>query len=334
MKNKTIKVGKFWAPILLNDYFDIKAGKYYYPHEYGHGDTPYISATVANNGVSEYIDLDPDFKGNCITTEKISCQAFYQKYDFCATSDINVFIPKFENFNEYIGIFIATLINYDQNYRWNYGRQCRVGDSKKINVMMPITSNGNPNWQFMENYIKTLNYKRITTKNKYDFDKIYSKKYKKFKLKDLFSNIYKGYPHVKVGLVKKMLNSKNAIPLVTRTAENNGVDCYVSIDQAEKIESGNAITIGDTTATLFYQPKQFITGDHMVVCRADWLNQFTGIYIKTLIDLEKYRYSYGRAFKLKLIKNTEVILPVDDKGAPDWIFIESYIKSIPYGDRI
>ena len=33
-------------------------------------------------------------------------------------------------------------------------------------------------------------------------------------------------------------------------------------------------------------------------------------------------------------KNIYVNLPVTPEGEPDWQFMEDYIKSLPYGDRI
>ena len=34
------------------------------------------------------------------------------------------------------------------------------------------------------------------------------------------------------------------------------------------------------------------------------------------------------------IKETIIHLPVDADGNPDWQFMENYIKTLPYGDRI
>lgn len=161
-----------WEYFELKKLFKIRAGKYYYSYEYDEGMTPYISATNKNNGIGERINLDSDFNGNCITTEKISCTAFYQKENFCATSDVNILEPKIE-FNDAIGLFIATVINFNENFRWNYGRQCRVGDSNKIIIKLPILrDNYNnpivddkkqyhsegyiPDFKFMEDYIKSL----------------------------------------------------------------------------------------------------------------------------------------------------------------------------------
>lgn len=146
-----------WENIRLADYFDVIPGKYHYPDEYEEGSTPYYSASNENNGIAQYISLKPDFEGNCIITGKIGCTAFYAPEDFCATSDVNIFRPKFK-MSQYVGIFLATIINFSENYKWAYGRQCRVGDSKNIYVNLPVTPEGEPDWQFMEDYIKSLPY--------------------------------------------------------------------------------------------------------------------------------------------------------------------------------
>jgi len=154
-----------WKEFLLYDYFNIIPGKYHYPEEYEEGKTPYYSASNENNGIGSYIDLAPDFEGNCIVTGKVGCTAFYAPEPFCATSDVNIFIPKFK-MNSRIGLFVAQVINFNENYKWAYGRQCRVGNSKKIVIKLPATKDGEPDWAFMDNYIKTLNSNPITTKNR------------------------------------------------------------------------------------------------------------------------------------------------------------------------
>ena len=146
-----------WKEYLLDDYFDISAGTYYSAKEYEEGTTPYISASNHNNGISKYISLDPDFNGNCIITGKVGCTAFYQNDPFCATSDVNVFKPKFD-MSPLVGLFITTLINRSNNYKYDYVRQCRVGDSKKIRVYLPMDDSGNPNWAWIEQYMKSLPY--------------------------------------------------------------------------------------------------------------------------------------------------------------------------------
>ena len=110
--------------------------------------------------------------------------------------------------------------------------------------------------------------------------------------------------------------------------------CVQSTDY-EGLEKAGAITIGDTTATAFYQDHDFITGPHIIVVRADWLNVYTASFIITLLNQEKYRYPvFGRAFTKDLIKDTLLRLPIDEDGNPDYKFMEEYIKSLPYSQNI
>ena len=116
-----------------------------------------------------------------------------------------------------------------------------------------------------------------------------------------------------------------------------GCDCYVPLDDISVKEKGNAIIIGGTTSTIYYQENDFITGDHIVVCRAKWINKYTALFIKSLIEKERYKYNYGRAFKMDLIKKTKIYLPainINGEFVPDWNFMQNYINSLPYGDKI
>lgn len=173
--NDIIKLDKTkWKEFSLDRLFNISPGKYYSIEEYDKGKTPYISVANTNNGIQKRINLVPDFKGNCIITGKVGCTAFYQFEDFCATSDVNIFYPKYFKMTPALGLFFVTVINFSENYKWNYGRQCRIGDSKKIIIKLPIQNKNNipvidtkkvysaegfiPDWEFMENYIKSLSY--------------------------------------------------------------------------------------------------------------------------------------------------------------------------------
>lgn len=66
----------------------------------------------------------------------------------------------------------------------------------------------------------------------------------------------------------------------------------------------------------------------MVICRADWINLHTALFIISILKQEKYKYSYGRAFKMELISNTMLKLPATTDNTPDWGYMEQYIKSL------
>jgi hypothetical protein len=176
--------------------------------------------------------------------------------------------------------------------------------------------------------------------------------YHEFQFGKLISRIYKAKA-INKGDLDEAESIENSIRYITRTAEDNGCEMRVNLADVEKkkIELPNAITIGDTTATCFYQNEQFITGDHMIVVRADWLNKYTAMFILTFLNNEHFKYSYGRPYLMDRVKDTIVKLPYkrnddgtpviddlyrysDEGYVPDWEYMVKYIKSLPYGDRI
>ncbi len=140
--------------------------KYLFIVEKGHevinkctlGNTPLVSATGVNNGVSSYVTGKKIFKGNTITVAMNGAstgESFYQTQNFYATSDVNILKPKFE-INKYIGLFICSVLRQEK-YRFNYGRKWSKDRMENDKIKLP-TIKGEPNYAFMEKYIKTLDF--------------------------------------------------------------------------------------------------------------------------------------------------------------------------------
>ncbi|MCC8369032.1 MAG: restriction endonuclease subunit S [Rickettsia endosymbiont of Oxypoda opaca] len=145
-----------WKIFNYEDIFDMKAGKrHHLESSYEEGNTPLVSASENNNGVIEFTDLEPIYE-NCLTVSKIGMSTYYQSIPFVPTSDVTILIPKCKKlFNKYIALFIATVMNQEK-YKWNYGRKIGLNGCKKLATKLPATSQGEPDWEFMENYIKSL----------------------------------------------------------------------------------------------------------------------------------------------------------------------------------
>ncbi len=84
--------------------------------------------------------------------------AFYQNESFYAVSHgrVKILNPKF-NLTLNIGLFISAVIKQEQ-YKYSYGRAIYSSVAENMNIKLPVDSNGNPDWQFMEDYIKALPY--------------------------------------------------------------------------------------------------------------------------------------------------------------------------------
>ena len=296
-------------------------------------------------------------------------EAFYQKDPYWATDDVNALYSKYEGFNEQIGLFIATVLRQEK-YKFSYGRKWTLDNMNITIIKLPAQRNDDgtiyldtskkysddgyvPDWEWMENYIKSLHHKLLTTKNKTDDALLFNvNEWQEFRFGNLISSINKSKALNKDDLIETN-NQKHSIRYITRTGENNGCELLVDILTVDKtyIQDKNTISIGDTTATCFYQDEDFITGDHMVIVRAEWLNKPLGLYVTSILNKEQYKYSYGRAFLMDRIKDTIIKLPIvrnSDKSPvideskryseqgylPDWQWMEKYMKSLPYGDRL
>ncbi len=119
------------------------------------GNTPLVTAGKENQGIKRYVDNTMDTYSNCITIDMFG-YCVYREYKFCCDDNILVLQPN-ENLSKYTLLFIATIINQD-SYKCTYGRQYRQKTLQKHKIKLPIDSDGNPDWGFMENYIKSLPY--------------------------------------------------------------------------------------------------------------------------------------------------------------------------------
>lgn len=288
----------------------------------------FVSSQEKNNGIVgrvQKVDGIKIYPEGCITVplKGSVLMAHLQPQKCYVAHQIAVLLPK-ESMSIQEKLYYVTLIRHN-SYKYNYGRQAdkTIGD-----IYIPDSEIYNAD------RIKSLRYDIITTQNRYSQHPLNIDSWQEFRLDDLFSEIYKAEAHVKGDLEFVESPGANTIKFISRTEMNNGCDCYLSNNGISGIENGNAITIGDTTATCFYQKDQFVCGDHIVVCRAEWLNLYTGLFLVSLLKREKYKYNYGRAFKMDLISNTKVKLPTKSDGTPDFNYMEYYMKSLPYGDRI
>lgn len=359
-----------WETFDFSKVFKMKSGFYNKKPESGStGTIPFIGATDKNNGVTGYLSIEeiesasktgmePNhpienklFPPNalCVTNNGSVGYAYYQDKEFTCSHDVNPLYLTEGNFNKFTALFIATIIMHDR-YRWGYGRKWRPKRMINSKLSLPIMrdSSGSPlldeykrfsdigfvpDWSFMEEYMKSLQHQLPTTVN----DNVLTfsiNDWKPFIFLDLEIDIYKAKAHAKIDMDFSKKRADNTLPFVSRTELNNSVDGWVYHDETQGLEDGNALVIGDTTSTISYQHNSFLAGDHIVVIRASWLNKYTGLFIQTLLNKEKYRYSYGRAYKMELIKKTLMYLPVTDDDQVDWIWIEKYMKSLPYSDNI
>lgn len=167
-----------WKEFKFSDIFEIKKGFYNKKPEHvdDEGNIRFLGAVYDNNGVTEYYSLDEikntpksaDSKKNaplseklfppnalCVTNNGSVGFAYYQDEQFSCSHDVNPLYIKKGEFNKYTALFVATVIEQDK-YRWAYGRKWRPERMVDSKIKLPTTIEGEPDWEFMERYIKEL----------------------------------------------------------------------------------------------------------------------------------------------------------------------------------
>lgn len=167
-----------WRWFRYDEIFEIRKGFYNKkPEDTSGSEIPFIGATDSNNGITARYSVkdiddasktgeDPNqrlfqkiFPGNGITVSNDGSIgfAFYQEKKFTCSHSVNPLYLKGHELNRYIAMFLCTLIEKER-YRWAYGRKWRPKRMPASRIKLPVNSEGYPDWEYMENYIKGLPY--------------------------------------------------------------------------------------------------------------------------------------------------------------------------------
>lgn len=117
-------------------------------------DTLYFSASEFNNGWTDSIS-NPLFieKDSIIYTT--FWDAFYIKWEFTASDEITIF--KDSKLNIYNWLFLSTIMTKNK-YKYSFWRKAFKNKWINDTIPLPINENWQPDWQFMEEFIKSLPY--------------------------------------------------------------------------------------------------------------------------------------------------------------------------------
>lgn len=370
--------------------FDIKKGFYNKkPESSGLGHIPFLGATDSNNGVTEYYTYEEIESSSrtgdgvneviehklypahavCVTNDGSVGYAYYQNKAFTCSHSVTPLYLQTGQFNEYTGMFIAAVIMYDR-YRWGYGRKWRPERMKNSQLKLPILRDKNdnpvidsqklyseegfiPDWQWMENYIKSLHHKPVSTKvTSTSNAELKTTEWKEFFLKDLFdAGMGNGIDAVAT------TNDNPQYNYVSRDSNGNGVVGFVDAIEGEEPFPAGAMSLalgGSFLGSCFIQKKPFYTAQNVAVLQEKVpMTEHVKLFIAALIRNEcKIKYqAFGRELNAHFRKDFSVKLPIkrdnneniviDPKHEfspngyiPDWDWMDRYMKSLPFSDRI
>ena len=342
-----------WKEFKLIDLFDIKDGYYNKkpPTEIG-GEIPFLGATQSNNGITGFYSTETInrydkvgkvsskdkekriFAGNClaVTNNGSVGNVYYQKSRFTCSHDVTPIYLKNYKLNHNLAQFLIPLLK-KSGESFEYGKKWRPIRMRKSRIQLPIDSNGNPHWQFMEDYIKQERKKQaIQIRNYYEpkmlklageLAGLEEVEWKEFKFTDIFTKIQRGKRLTKGNQVE------GDIPYISSTATNNGVDNFISNE--EKVRKfDNCLTLANSgsVGSCFYQQYEFVASDHVTALQNKDFSKGIYLFLSSVIKRLEEKYSFNREINDARISRETVILPVDSEGTPNWLYMENYVKRL------
>lgn len=124
---------------------------------------------------------------------------------------------------------------------------------------------------------------------------------------------------------------KGIFSYVTTQATNNGVEGFYDFST----EKGNVLTVDSAVlGYCSYQELDFSASDHVEKLIPKFkMNEYIAMFLVTIMNLERYRYNYGRKCSQTRMKAIRIKLP-SEGSEPDFNFMETYIKALPYSSSI
>ena len=294
---------------------------------------------------------------------------FYQPSDFAVLQDAYaVQVIDHEIANEQEGLYLTAALNKAIKDNHDWVNKAGWNNIKEDIVELPVIESPDPDheytvddidWQYMQDRIAELEQDRIAELDAYlkatgledytlteedkevlslsseavsdeedalETDRRDGKvRFGKFKIGDVFE-IYSP---------KKRFNANAVIfdgiyPYVARGSSNNGIRGYITEDE-QYLSPAKSLSFGQDTATIFYQPNAYFTGDKikvMILKNRD-LNDELAQYFITVISKAFSTFTWGQSsFNEKILKAVKINLPITPDGDIDFDYMERYIRAI------
>lgn len=309
------------------------------------GNTPYVTRTNLNNGVSIHVTKNQDKQyvtneGNVISIGLDTQTVFYQPDEFYTGQNIQIL--SHENMNINIAQFLVPLLKIQvKKFSWG-GNGATLKRLNNLRIMLPVDDNNKPDWQYMNDVGNNF----YQSQNKKVKEYLLNKKDKLEKYLNAKSDIRTDDIEWRVYEIEELFDTKRVsgsslgkynkgnLPFVSTSSEMNGIQDFIKTTEKDTCPA-SSLTISPIEGTLFYQPHEFVgrggAGSSITSMANDKINKYIGLFLKVMIEhSSKAKASYGVQLNGKRLKSTKFNLPVTTANEPDWDYMEHYMKKIEY----
>ncbi len=148
---------KQWRAFRIEDIFSIQRGKRLKNGDHITGKTPYASSSAMDNGIDDFISNTKNVRifANCLTIANSGSvgSTFYHPYSFVASDHVT----KLENnlMSKYAYLFIAQIVEKIRE-KYSFNREINDDRIRREIIMLPITPEGTPDYEYMAGYMKNI----------------------------------------------------------------------------------------------------------------------------------------------------------------------------------
>ena len=322
-----------WKEFFISEIFPKpKRGKRIVNDNHIAGNTPLVSSAGTNNGITAFIGNTENVRlyQNCLSIANGGSSAgrcFYEPFEFIASDHITHCKNNELTENQYLAV--ASLISGKLSEKYSFCREITDLRISREKIMLPVNEDGKPDFECLEQYVKQL--KERLTKKYLDYVKksianisvsdvvaLEQKEWKVYQLSNLFK-IYHGKRLVKENRIS------GKIPLLTASESNQGVSDF--INNVEMKSYSDFISI-DMFGHAFYHNYKCYGDDNIYFLINNQISKYAKIFIANCISKNTIKYSYGNQFRQGNADRDKILLPKDNKGNPDYEYMEQYIKNI------
>ena len=320
-----------WQAFFIEEIFDILPGKRLTKAEMIPGDTPFIGASDSNNGVTAFVGNDNESADENFLSVSYNgsvCECFYHPYRCLCSDDVKRFHLKNRAGNKYVYLFLANCIR-QQKDKYNYGYKFNEMRMRRQKIMLPVTAEGAPDYDFMESYMRAKEEKILQRYRDFvsiadaaQVPPLKEKVWRAFFIGEIFDVIQRGKR------LKTADHLQGDKPYVSSSAQNNGVDNFIGNDKnVRTFEDCLTIANSGSVGKTFYHEYEFIASDHVTALSSPRLNKYHYLFLAAQLNKLSEKYSFNREITDARIRRERLMLPVNDAGEPDFEYMEAFVKN-------
>lgn len=340
-ENKLMKLGfelldldVEWKEFWMEDILDIKPGVRLTKADQIDGNIPFIGASDANNGVTEFVEntnksLDSNVLG--VNYNGSVVENFYHSYDCIFSDDVKrIKFKKSEYGDEFTYLFLKQMILSQKN-KYQYGYKFNAKRMSRQKIMLPIDKNGEPHWEYMSNFIKKLEKENVKKTLNHIYIYIYIM-VKKLENRYLLENVsWKEFFIEDICEIKsgKDIYERDRIdgqtPYITATASNNGIGYFISNKNATLQEKCISVNRNGSVGYSFYHSYPALFGNDTRKLIPKYSDDHVAKFISFMVSSQKEKYGYGYKMGTARLKRQKILLPVNEEEYIDYDFMKKYI---------